>query len=122
MGRPLTSKWIGYKNVHSPVLYPLVRINSEISRGYILKQTGADKFLVESAVSGIKSICKLVNTDQLHMDGQMCLRFDGKSSGFVKNLNDYRLRDFHGNSHNWNIFNMTDFEVYVYDNSNHTDK
>ena len=121
MGRPLTSKWIGYKNIDTPVLFPIVRINGTVSRGFILRQMGADKFLIENE-SGEKSICKLVNTDQLHMDGQMCLRFTGISSGFVKNLNDYRLRDFHGNSLNWNIYKPTDFEVYVYDNSGHADK
>lgn len=122
MGRPLTAKWTGAAIGAIPVLYPLVRINGTISRGYILKQVGADRFLVESADSGKKNICKLVNTDQLLLDGQMCLRFTGTASGFVKNITDNKLRDFHGNSFLWNIYTPTDFEVYVYDNSSLADK
>ena len=122
MGRPLTAKWIGVTPGIIPVLYPLVRISGVISRGYILKQVGADRFLVESVINHDKNICKLVNTDQLQSDGQMCLRFNGIASGFVKNISDSKLRDFHGNSFLWNIYSPTDFEVYVYDNSGHTDK
>jgi hypothetical protein len=122
MGRPLTAKWTGTSHGAIPVLYPLVRINGIISRGYILKQVGADRFLVESADSRSKNICKLVNTDQLQSDGQMCLRFTGIASGFIKNLTDNKLRDFHGNSFLWNIYAPTDFEVYVYDNSSLADK
>lgn len=121
MGRPLTDKWTGTSTGVTPVLYPLVRINGIISRGYILKQVGADRFLVEST-DGMKNICKLVNTAQLQIDGQMCLRFTGVANGFVKNLTDNKLRDFHGNSFLWNIYAPTDFEVYVYDNSGHADK
>ena len=121
MGRPLTDKWTGTSLGVNPVLYPLVRINSIVSRGYILKQVGADRFLVEST-DGMKNICKLVNTAQLQIDGQMCLRFTGVANGFVKNLTDNKLRDFHGNSFLWNIYAPTDFEVYVYDNSRHADK
>lgn len=121
MGRPLTDRFIGRGQGDSTVLYPLVRINGSICRGYILKQVGSDKFLVEDA-KGLRGVCRLSNTDLLPTDGTMCIRFTGHASGYAFRISNNKLKDWHGNTFQWNVTEPDGFSVYVYDNTSHADK
>ena len=114
MGRPLTDRWIGKPSADHPVLWPLVRISGEIQRAWILRQVGADKFLVESE-SGTVGMCRLTNTDAMPMDGLMCLRFSGTASGFVSRISNSKLKDFHGNQFAWSMSPDPDVPVHITD-------
>jgi hypothetical protein len=103
MGRPLTTKCIGKPAPEHRVLWPLIRMNGKISRGYILRQLGADKFLVECCDTGTIGACRLCNTIDMAIDGLMCLRFSGAVSGFVSRISNTRLKDFHGNQFDWSM-------------------
>lgn len=121
MGRPLTNRFIGRGDNGSAVLYPLVRIGAEIRRGFILKQIGSDKFMVED-VAGERGICRLSNTEELPAAGTMCLRFSGFANGYAFRISNTRIKDWHGNSFQWDIASPDDFSVYVYDNTAHQAK
>lgn len=121
MGRPLTDRYIGKGDGDSPVLYPLVRLDGTIRRGYIMKQVGSDKFLVEDDY-GIRGICRLSNTVDLAADGTMCIGFSGTANGFAFRISNNKIRDWHGNSFAWNLTGPGDHGVYVHDNTRHAAK
>jgi hypothetical protein len=116
MGRPLTDRYIGRGDGVSPVLRPLTRISGRTAIGYILKQVGSDKFLVENDL-GERAICRLSNTRDLTVDGTMCIGFSGRANGFAFRITNTKVRDWHGNSFAWNMVGPEDHGVYVHDNS-----
>lgn len=121
MGRPLTDRYIGRGDADNPVLYPLVRLEGTVCRGWIIKQVGSDKFLVEDQ-HGRKGICRLSNTADLAMDGTMCIGFSGCANGFAFRISNGKLKDWHGNTWAWSIGKPRDNEVYVHDNTAHAAK
>ena len=115
MGRPLTHRWIGKPAGDQPVLYPHVRLYGMIQRGWILRQIGSDKFLVEGEQTGLIGPCRLSNSLELPLDGLMCLRFSGTASGFVSRISDSKLKDFHGNQFVWSMSPDPDIPVHITD-------
>ena len=97
------------------MLYPLVRVDGVTQRAWILRQIGADKFLVECEESGRVAACRLTNTLDMALDGLMCLRFAGSAAGFVSRISNGKLKDFHGNQFTWSMQAEADTPVHIVD-------
>lgn len=122
MGRPLTDKWTGHRNVKtSPVLTPYCNIGG--TQGYctILRQIGANKFLVQNINDPTKvGPVTLTNGDSSeHGFGYMTWETTN-ANGHVARLSDNTLRPFTGGSVQWSIYedrNTAEVVAYVSDNS-----
>jgi len=122
MGRPLTDRWIGIPNGESPVLMPMINNNGRLSRGWIIKQVGSDRFLVQDYVTEEIGAYRLCDSASPPMPGLMSIRFQGYASGFAMRITNNRIKDWHGNHLEWSIFGASENTVYVPDNSSLLDK
>ena len=123
MGRPLTSKWTGsIFNNDKPVLTPIANLDgNEYCIGYILRQVGSNKFLIQDTYNLTKKgVCQLVNGNSNQV-GTCFLHWQTNlKEGYVARLTDDNLRDFNGNTMRWtmNPLIKSDTVAYITSNSN----
>ena len=122
MGRPLTDRWIGIYNGESPVLMPVINNHGRLGRGWIIKQVGSDRFIVQDCDTDEIGIYRLCESAKPPIDGLMSIRFTGYASGFAMRITNNRIKDWHGNHLEWNLFQPGENTVYVPDNSSLLDK
>ena len=99
MGRPLTDRWIGIPTSDGPVLMPVINNLGRIGRGYIIKQVGSDRFIVQDASTGELGAYRLCDTAEPPMPGLMSIRFEGTVTGFAMRIANGKIKDWHGNHH-----------------------
>jgi hypothetical protein len=122
MGRPLTDRWIGIPRGESPVLMPVINHKGRVSRGWIIKQVGSDRFLVQDCDTDEIGIYRLCESAEPPIAGLMSIRFTGHASGFAMRITNNRIKDWHGNHLEWSIFGPSENTVHVPDNSSLLDK
>ena len=117
MGRPLTDRWIGIPTSDGPVLMPVINNLGRIGRGYIIKQVGSDRFIVQDASTGELGAYRLCDTAEPPMPGLMSIRFEGTVTGFAMRIANGKIKDWHGNHHEWSIWGQEANCVHVVDSS-----
>jgi len=122
MGRPLTDRWIGIPTGESPVLMPVINNQGRVGRGWIIKQVGSDRFLVQDCDTDEVGIYRLCESAEPPIDGLMSIRFTGYASGFAMRITNNRIKDWHGNHLEWSISSASENVVHVPDNSSLLDK
>ena len=117
MGRPLTDRWIGIPTGESPVLMPVINNGGYLGRGWIIKQVGSDRFLVQDCTTDHLGSYRLCDSAEPPMPGLMSIRFTGMASGFAMRITSSKIKDWHGNHLEWSIWGPEPNRVHVVDSS-----
>jgi hypothetical protein len=104
------------------VLMPVINNQGRTCRGWILKQIGSDRFLVQDCETHEIGSYRLCDSAEPPMPGLMSIRFTGYASGFAMRITDHRIKDWHGNHLEWSLFGASENTVHVLDNSSRPDK
>ena len=117
MGRPLTDQWIGPPHDRGPVLMPVINNQGRVGRGWIIKQVGSDRFLVQDCDTDEIGSYRLCESAEPPMSGLMSIRFTGMASGFAMRITSSKIKDWHGNHLEWSIWGPEPNRVHVVDSS-----
>ena len=124
MGRPLTDKWTGQRaNRANPVLTPYCNIDGTENYCTILRQIGANKFLVQNINDPtLIGTVTLTNGDSNDPGKGYMTWVTSNATGYVARLSDNTVRAFTGGSIPWSIYEdriAAEFVAYISDNSDY---